>query len=110
MKFTRTTALQNVTLSVPVDGVVTDMVSEPKGVWLDDTSRALWRFSDVSGIGSIRARFQLSEGPGSQGTIAAQFNCEGTTLSGAEFELLGSGYRVSLVKRRFVSGTFIHQS
>ena len=52
----------------------------------------------------IRARFQLSDGPGSQGTIAAQFNCEGTTLSGVEFELVGSGYRVSLVKRRFVSG------
>ena len=51
-----------------------------------------------------RARFQLSEGPGSQGTIAAQFNCEGTTLSGVEFELVGAGYRVSLVKRRFVSG------
>ena len=41
-----------------------------------------------------------------QGTIAAQFNCEGTTLSGVEFELSGSGYRVSLVKRRFVSGEF----
>ena len=52
----------------------------------------------------LRARFQLSDGPGSQGTIAAQFNCEGTTLSGVEFELLGIGYRVSLVKRRFVSG------
>ena len=51
----RATALQNVTLSVPVDGVVTDMVSEPKGVWLEDTNRALWRFSDVSSIGSIRS-------------------------------------------------------
>ena len=50
----RTTALQNVTLSVPVDGVVTDMVSEPKGEWLDNTNRAVWAFSDVSGIGSIR--------------------------------------------------------
>ena len=40
------------TLSVPVDGVVTDMVSEPKGVWLEDTNRALWRFADVSSIGS----------------------------------------------------------
>ena len=41
-------------ISVPVDGVVTDMVSQPKGVWLDDTRRAIWRFSDVDGIGSIR--------------------------------------------------------
>ena len=51
----RTTALQNVTLSVPVDGAVTDMVSEPKGVWLEETGRALWKFSDVSSIGSIRS-------------------------------------------------------
>ena len=48
----------------------------------------------------------MSDGPGSQGTIAAQFNCEGTTLSGVEFELVGIGYRVSLVKRRFVSGNY----
>ena len=66
-------------------------------------------FSSTCGIlcylfSMFRARFQLSSGPGSQGTIAAQFNCEGTTLSGVEFELVGSGYRVSLVKRRFVSG------
>lgn len=60
----------------------------------------------LSLVYSPRARFQLSEGPGSQGTIAAQFNCEGTTLSGVEFELVGAGYRVSLVKRRFVSGGF----
>ena len=50
----RATSLQNVSISVPVDGVVTDMVSQPKGVWLDDTRRAIWRFSDVDGIGSIR--------------------------------------------------------
>ena len=43
------------TLSVPVDGVVTDMVSEPKGEWLDNTNRAVWSFSDVSSIGSIRS-------------------------------------------------------
>ena len=86
----------------------------------------MWKFPELglsspgSGVGSIRARFQLKDGPGyqvecesemaiciyltCQGTIAAQFNCEGTTLSGVEFELSGSGYRVSLVKRRFVSG------
>ena len=37
-----------------------------------------------------------------------QFNCEGTTMSGVEFELVGLGYRVSLVKRRFVSGNASH--
>jgi len=54
-----------------------------------------------------RFLFQLKAGPGSQGTIAAQFNCEGTTLSGVDFELVGPGYRLSLVKRRFVSGTYL---
>jgi hypothetical protein len=111
----RPTALQNVSLAVPVDGGVSSMMSEPKGTWVTESNRAMWKFPDVSaanasaGVGSIRARFQLSDGPGSQGTIAAQFNCEGTTLSGVEFELSGAGYRVSLVKRRFVSGKYVSE-
>eukprot|EP00092_Neocalanus_flemingeri_P103101 GFUD01131896.1.p1 GENE.GFUD01131896.1~~GFUD01131896.1.p1 ORF type:complete len:1064 (+),score=264.34 GFUD01131896.1:199-3390(+) len=112
----RPTALQNVSLAVPVDGGVTSMMSEPKGTWVQESNRAMWKFPDISstnanaGVGSIRARFQLTDGPGSQGTIAAQFNCEGTTLSGVEFELSGAGYRVSLVKRRFVSGNYVFRS
>jgi len=111
----RPTALQNVSLAVPVDGGVTSMMSEPKGTWVTESGRAMWKFPDISasnanaGVGSIRARFQLTDGPGSQGTIAAQFNCEGTTLSGVEFELCGAGYRVSLVKRRFVSGKYVSE-
>lgn len=70
----------------------------------------MWKFTDLSqhsenhGVGSLRARLEVTNGPGSQGTIATQFNCEGTTLSGVEFDLVGAGYRLSLVKRRFVSG------
>ena len=81
---------------------------------MPETSRALWKFPELSqspehdgGVGSLRGRFELSHGPGSQGTIAAQFNCEGTTLSGVEFELVGPGYRLSLVKKRFVSGDYV---
>ena len=75
------------------------------------SNRALWHFQTLSqavdnGVGSLRARFELTDGPGSQGTIAAQFNCEGTTLSGVEFQLVGPGYRLSLVKKRFVSGKY----
>jgi len=111
----RPTALQNISLAVPIDGGVTSMMSEPKGTWMAESNRAMWKFSDIcssnanSGVGSIRARFQLTDGPGSQGTVAAQFNCEGTTLSGVEFELNGAGYRVSLVKRRFVSGKYVSE-
>lgn len=75
-----------------------------------DSNRAIWKFTELSqhsennGVGSLRARLEVISGPSSQGTIATQFNCEGTTLSGVEFELVGTGYRLSLVKRRFVSG------
>jgi hypothetical protein len=55
----------------------------------------------------VKARFELKNGPGTPSTIATQFNCEGTTLSGAEFELIGPGYRVSLVKRKFMSGKLV---
>lgn len=111
----RVTGLQNVSLAVPVDGGVASMMSEPKGTWVQESSRAMWKFPEIglsspgAGVGSIRARFQLRDGPGYQGTIAAQFNCEGTTLSGVEFELAGAGYRVSLVKRRFVSGKYVSE-
>ena len=79
---------------------------------LKESCRALWKFTELSqhnngGVGSLRGRFQLANGPGSQGTIAAQFNCEGTTLSGVDFELDCPGYRLSLCKKRFVSGNYI---
>jgi len=105
-------ALLNLTIAVPVDGGVLNMQSQPTGTWMKDSSRALWKFtelsqhSDGSGVGSLRGRFQLSDGPGSPGSIAAQFNCEGTTLSGVDFELMTTGYRLSLTKKRFVSGKY----
>lgn len=79
---------------------------------MKDSSRALWKFTELSqhsdgaGVGSLRGRFQLNTGPGNPGTIAAQFNCEGTTLSGIDFELMTTGYRLSLTKKRFVSGSY----
>lgn len=105
--------LLNLTVAVPVDGGVNGCQSKPSATWHEESSRALWQFTELSqhsdghGVGSLRARFELTAGPGSQGTIAAQFNCEGTTLSGVELELVGTGYRLSLVKRRFVSGKYI---
>ena len=79
---------------------------------MKESGRALWKFTELSphsegaGVGSLRGRFQLSDGPGNIATIAAQFNCEGTTLSGVEFELITPGYRLSLTKKRFVSGSY----
>lgn len=78
---------------------------------MSEANRAVWKFTELSqhcessGVGSLRARFEVSDGPSNPATLAAQFNCEGTTLSGIDFSLHGHGYRISLVKRRFVSGS-----
>ncbi|PIO35953.1 hypothetical protein AB205_0093180, partial [Aquarana catesbeiana] len=66
-------ALSNIQVVVPVDG----------------------------GSGSLRAKFDLSEGPSNPSTLAVQFVSDGSTLSGVDIELVGTGYRLSLVKKRF---------
>ncbi|XP_055325378.1 F-BAR domain only protein 2 isoform X10 [Sitodiplosis mosellana] len=105
--------LLNVALSVPVDGGVKNVQSKPHSAWLGESNRLMWNFTDISqhsdnnGVGTLRARLDVSNGPSNPSLISTQFNCEGTTLSGIEFELVGSGYRLSLVKRRFVSGKYI---
>lgn len=63
------------------------------------------------GSGSLRAKFELSDGPSVPATLAVQFFTEGSTLSGVEMELVGSGYRLSLNKKRLVSGKlYTHQT
>ncbi|XP_017889076.1 F-BAR domain only protein 2 isoform X7 [Ceratina calcarata] len=105
--------LLNLHVAAPIDGGFKSLNSKPQAQWLSETNRVLWKFTELSqhsegnGVGSLKARVELGHGPGNQGTIFTQFNCEGTTLSGVEFELLGPGYRLSLVKRRFVSGRYI---
>lgn len=102
--------LLNVQVSVPIDGGFKSVQSKPNAQWLPDTNRLIWKFTEISqhtesaGVGSLKARVELSRGPGNQGTMFTQFNCEGTTLSGVEFDLVGPGYRVSLIKKRFVAG------
>lgn len=108
--------LLNVALSVPVDGSVKNVQSKPHSAWMGESNRLVWNFTDISqhsdnsGVGTLRARLEVANGPSTPSLINTQFNCEGTTLSGIEFELVGSGYRLSLVKRRFVSGKKYHIS
>ncbi|XP_035437086.1 F-BAR domain only protein 2 [Spodoptera frugiperda] len=108
--------LLNVSVCVPMNGGVKNVIAMPKTAWSGENEQAMWRFTELSqhsedrGVGSLKARFELGKGPSSKATISAQFNCEGATLSGIEFELIGSGYRLSLVKRRFVSGKYICDS
>lgn len=77
---------------------------------LGESNKLNWNFTDISqhsdngGIDTLRARLEIANGPSTPAMITTQFNCEGTTLSGIDFDLAGSGYRISLVKRRFVAG------
>ncbi|XP_013013650.1 F-BAR domain only protein 2 [Cavia porcellus] len=105
--------LSNIQVVVPVDGGVTNMQSLPPAVWNAEQMKAFWKLSGISeksengGSGSLRAKFDLSEGPSKPTTLAVQFLSEGSTLSGVDIELVGSGYRLSLVKKRFATGRYL---
>ncbi|XP_031822507.1 F-BAR domain only protein 2 isoform X2 [Sarcophilus harrisii] len=105
--------LSNIQVVVPVDGGVTNMQSLPPAVWNAEQMKAYWKLSGISeksengGSGSLRAKFDLSEGPSKPTTLAVQFISEGSTLSGADIELLGTGYRLSLIKKRFATGRYL---
>ncbi|NXT55048.1 FCHO2 protein, partial [Pluvianellus socialis] len=109
--------LSNVQVIVPVDGGVTNMQSLPPAKWNADQMKAYWKISSISEksenggklhsfscSGSLRAKFELSEGPSKPATLAVQFISEGSTLSGVDVELVGTGYRLSLLKKRFATG------
>ncbi|XP_037527308.1 F-BAR domain only protein 2 isoform X7 [Rhipicephalus sanguineus] len=106
--------LTGLCLGVPMDGGVTSVQAKPPCVWNGETQRALWRLNDPLGGtaggqrgGSLLARFALTRGPSTPRPLEARFVCEGATLSGASFELIGQGYRVSLVKRQILSGKYL---
>ncbi|XP_071437626.1 F-BAR domain only protein 2 isoform X1 [Pithys albifrons albifrons] len=105
--------LSNVQVVVPVDGGVINMQSLPPAKWNADQMKAYWKISSISeksenkGSGSLRAKFELSGGPSKPATLAVQFISEGSTLSGVDVELVGTGYRLSLLKKRFASGRYM---
>ncbi|XP_066459014.1 F-BAR domain only protein 2 [Eleutherodactylus coqui] len=106
-------ALSNIQVVVPVDGGVTNMQSIPTAAWNAEQMKAFWKISVISeksengGSGSLRAKFDVSEGPSNPSTLAVQFVSDGGTLSGVDIELVGSGYRLSLVKKRFGTGKYM---
>lgn len=111
------TPAPSVRLACQMDGAVAEMLSKPDGAWAKEKRLATWTVpaaqlsaavdpSGCDGGGTIRARFNLAsaEPPARPGTLSAQFLCEGVSLSGMEMTLQGAGYRVSLNKRRLISG------
>ncbi|XP_046708679.1 SH3-containing GRB2-like protein 3-interacting protein 1 isoform X2 [Silurus meridionalis] len=111
---TSPTPLTNIQFLVPVDGGVSKLQAMlPPATWNPETQKIQWKISELSqksengGVGALLCRFQLAEGPSKPSQLAVQFTSEGSTLSGCDFHLLGSGYRLSLVKKRFSTGKYL---
>ncbi|XP_043442917.1 F-BAR domain only protein 1 isoform X2 [Prionailurus bengalensis] len=104
------TPLTNVQILLPVGEPVTNIRLQPAATWNLEEKRLLWKLPDVSeagGSGHLSASWEPCSGPSTPSPVAAQFTSEGATLSGVDLELVGSGYRMSLVKRRFATGMYL---
>lgn len=104
------TPLTNVQILLPVGEPVTNVRLQPAATWNLEEKRFLWKLPDVSeagGSGRLSASWEPCSGPSTPSPVAAQFTSEGATLSGVDLELVGSGYRMSLVKRRFATGMYL---
>ncbi|XP_048019926.1 SH3-containing GRB2-like protein 3-interacting protein 1 isoform X1 [Megalobrama amblycephala] len=108
------TPLTNIHFMAAVDGGVTKLQAMlPPATWNPETQKIAWKIPELSqksengGVGALLARFQLAEGPSRPSQLAVQFTSEGSTLSGCDFQLVGSGYRLSLVKKRFSAGKYL---
>ncbi|KAH0508451.1 F-BAR domain only protein 1 [Microtus ochrogaster] len=106
---TVSTPLTNVQILLPVGEPVTSVRLQPAASWSTEEKRFTWKLPDVcetggsAGSGRLSASWQPQSGPSTPSPVAAQFTSEGATLSGLDLELLGGGYRMSLVKRRFAT-------
>lgn len=107
-------SISNLSVLVPMSGAVTIMQSKPSATWSAEHQRALWKLQEVSSTsetqGSLRAKFDLKEGPSTPSRIAVQFTCNGATISKLNFELKTQEYKLSLVKKRFTTGKYIAES
>uniref|UniRef100_A0A8C5KT91 FCH domain only 1 n=1 Tax=Jaculus jaculus TaxID=51337 RepID=A0A8C5KT91_JACJA len=104
------TPLTNVQILLPVGEPVTSVRLQPAATWNLEEKRFTWKLPDVcetGGSGHLSASWEPLSGPSTPSPVAAQFTSEGATLSGVDLELLGGGYRMSLVKRRFATGMYL---
>ncbi|KAF6714378.1 SH3-containing GRB2-like protein 3-interacting protein 1 [Oryzias melastigma] len=106
--------LHNIQFLVPVDGGVAKLQAMvPPAIWNPEHRTIQWNISSLShrsengGVGALLGRFQMVEGPCKPSQLAVQFSSEGSTLSGCDIQLVGTGYRLSLVKKRFAAGKYL---
>ncbi|XP_057713154.1 SH3-containing GRB2-like protein 3-interacting protein 1 isoform X1 [Corythoichthys intestinalis] len=106
--------LHNVHFLVPVDGSITKLQTMvPPATWNPEQQTIQWKIPSLSnrsengGVGALLGRFQTTEGPCKPSQLAVHFTSEGSTMSGCDIQLLGNGYRLSLIKKRFAAGKYL---
>ncbi|KAJ4943790.1 hypothetical protein JOQ06_006285 [Pogonophryne albipinna] len=105
------TQLAAVQVLLPLDHTATDLQCQPPASWNAEERRLLWKLPNLSptnhskGSGTLCASWQCLEAPrGPPPSLAVQFVGSGASLAGLDVELVGSRYRMSLVKKRFATG------
>ncbi|KAJ0032749.1 hypothetical protein NQD34_002830 [Periophthalmus magnuspinnatus] len=108
------TQLTAVQVLLPLDHTATDLQCQPPASWNSEERRLLWKLPNLSptnhskGSGTLCASWQCLEAPrGPAPSLAVQFVGSGASLSGMDLELVGSRYRMSLVKKRFATGKYM---
>uniref|UniRef100_A0A9J7ZFY1 FCH and mu domain containing endocytic adaptor 1 n=1 Tax=Cyprinus carpio carpio TaxID=630221 RepID=A0A9J7ZFY1_CYPCA len=111
------TQLTSVQVLLPLDHTATDLQCQPPASWNAEERRLLWKLAAadsvnvcfwVSGSGTLCASWQCLEVPrGPPPSLAVQFVGSGASLAGLDVELVGSRYRMSLVKKRFATGKYM---
>jgi len=101
--------IKNVNFSVNIDAAVSGVQGKPQPIWNTSAKHASWRVDSIShehGLGSLRAKFDILNGPSSPTPVVVQFACDEVTLSGLDFELESLGYRVTMIKKTVASGRY----
>ncbi|XP_042165399.1 F-BAR domain only protein 1 isoform X3 [Oncorhynchus tshawytscha] len=108
------TQLTAVQVLLPLDHTATDLQCQPPASWNAEERQLLWKLPNLSptnhskGSGTLCASWQCLEVPrGPPPSLAVQFVGSGASLSGMDVELVGSHYRMSLVKKRFATGKYM---
>ncbi|XP_039878271.1 SH3-containing GRB2-like protein 3-interacting protein 1 isoform X1 [Simochromis diagramma] len=106
--------LHDINFLVPVDGGIAKLQAMiPPATWNPEQQTIQWKIPSLShrsengGVGALLGRFQMIEGPCKPSQLTVQFTSEGSTLSGCDIQLVGTGYRLSLVKKRFAAGKYL---
>lgn len=95
---------------VPVNGGVDNLQSMPEGIWSREHQKVLWKLDELksgsASKGVLRARCDVKDGPSTPASVDVQFICDGAILSGTEFELTNSSYKVTFTRKRML-GKFL---